>query len=297
MNEIELLNTIKNRIGTEFVGDDCAYLKDLGIVITQDSLAENIHFMREWCTPRQLGYKAVTVNISDILASGAEPKYISISLSLPKDISPSFVDEFYLGAISALEGAAICGGDLTGSSKDIMISITAIGTTKNRNISSRKNAKVGYSVITHGVYGSSAKGLEELKEGKTSGKFIKTHLEPQLNLEFSSYISKNIVEPYAMMDTSDGLADALYKIADESGVKIIVDYTKIPLEKGVTKAQVLYGGEDYNLVAAIPTKYIKYVPNAVLIGNVVENDGIKIDISGEKISDYNQIKAYNHFGE
>ena len=296
MNEIELINTIKDCTGSEFIGDDCAYLKEFGIVVSQDSLVENIHFKRDWCTPYQLGYKSVTVNISDILASGAKPKYITIALSLPNNIDTSYVKEFYNGAKSALNGAKIIGGDLTGSNSDIIISITAIGDTKERNISSRKFAKNGYSIITHGFYGSSSRGLKALIDNDLKNNFIKAHLEPKLCPEFSKYISKNIKEPYAMMDTSDGLADAIFKIAEASNVRINIDFDKIPHKPEVTKEQILFGGEDYNLIAAIPSKYASLVPNAIEIGRVQIFDGVRINISGEKFNNYNQLKLYNHFG-
>jgi len=83
MNEYDIYNTIKDNIGDKYIGDDCAYLRDLGIVITQDSLVEDIHFKRKWSSAYQLGYKSTAVNISDILAAGAEPKYITIALRCP----------------------------------------------------------------------------------------------------------------------------------------------------------------------------------------------------------------------
>lgn len=294
MKEIEFINTIKTHIGSEFIGDDCAHLKDLNIVISQDNLVENIHFNRNWCTPYQLGYKAVTVNISDILASGAEPKYITIGLSLPKDINKSFIDEFYKGAKTGLCGAKIVGGDITGSKDGVFISIAAIGSTIGRNISSRTKAKPGYSVVTQGTYGASALGLQAIKNN-INNEFIKYHLEPKINPEFSACIAQNIKEDYAMMDTSDGLLDCLYKIADASNVKITVDYKLIPHPISANREQVLCGGEDYNPVAVIPDKYISMIPDAVVIGKAEAFDGIKVDISGEKYTSYNQIKSYNHF--
>lgn len=295
MKEIDIIESIKNIIGTEFIGDDCAYLKDLGIVITQDSLIENIHFKKEWCTPYQLGYKAVTVNISDILASGAIPKYVTIALSLPKNISIEYINEFYKGAKSALRGAKIVGGDITGSKNDINISITAIGTTKNRNISSRSNAKKGYIIITKGEHGTSSLGLRELINNGSKIEYINAHLEPQLEVDFANDIATIVNEPYAMMDTSDGLADALYKIAEASNVKIIVDYNKIPHVDAATKEHVLFGGEDYKLIAAIPEKYLKFIKNAVVIGYTEDYDGSYLDISGKKYNNYNELNTYNHF--
>jgi len=295
INEQNILNIIQSKIGTEFIGDDCAYLKDLGIVVSQDSLIEDIHFKREWSTPYQLGYKSIAVNISDILASGAEPKYITIALSLPKNIDENFVSEFYDGAKSALYCAKIVGGDITGSTDKIIISVTAIGTTKGRNISSRGNAKVGYAIITKGFHGSSSAGLAELISGGSNIELIKAHLEPQLEHEFSQTISTLIKEPYAMMDTSDGLGDALFKIAQSSGVSIKVDYDKIPHLDLVTKEQVLFGGEDYKLVAAIPEKYISNIKGAVKIGSVEKSD-CTLNISGYKYNNYSELNLYNHFG-
>ena len=164
MKEQDFINIIKKQIGTEYIGDDCAFLKDLGIVVTQDSLVEDVHFKINWCTPYQLGYKAVTVNISDVLASGAEPKYVTIALSLPSKTEKNFVEEFYKGAKSALRGAKIIGGDITGADK-VYISIVAIGTTNGRKISSRRNAHVGDVVITKGEFGKSSLGLKEFMTG------------------------------------------------------------------------------------------------------------------------------------
>ena len=295
MNEIEILNTIKNIVGTEFIGDDCALLKDFGIVVTQDSLVENVHFKRNWCTPKQLGYMSVIVNISDILASGAVPKYVTISLSLPNNVDNNFVEEFYKGAVNALYGAKIIGGDITGSKSDIIISITAIGDTKNRYISSRKNAFNGYIIVTSGNHGSSALGLNELANNGNNIELIKEHLEPKLEYEFADSIATTVKEKYAMMDTSDGLGDALFKIAEASNVKIVVDYDKIPHLRIASYEQVLFGGEDYKLVAAIPEKYLKYIKNALVIGDVHSYDGIRLDVSGKKYTNYNDLNVFNHF--
>ena len=297
MNENDIIKTITQITGNGYIGDDCAYLKELGIVITQDSLVEGIHFNREWCTPYQLGYKSVTVNISDILASGAKPAYLTVGLSLPNNVSDDFVEQFYKGAKSALNGAVIVGGDITGSEDKVYISISAIGVTTKRNISSRKYAKPGYVIITKGQYGMSAAGLNELQNGGNNKELITAHLEPKLQYDFAESVATSIREPYAMMDSSDGLADALFKIAEASNVKAVVDYHSIPHNPDINKNYVLYGGEDYNPVAAIPEKYLSKIPDAVLIGRIEEFDGVRVDISGEKFTNYNELRVFNHFGE
>ena len=98
MKEKEFISTIKKILNSGYIGDDCAYLEDLGVVITQDSLVEDVHFSLKYSTPYQTGYKSVMVNISDICASGAEPKYLTIALSLPESTDENFVKEFYQGA-------------------------------------------------------------------------------------------------------------------------------------------------------------------------------------------------------
>ncbi len=283
MKEQTFINIIKNQTGDEYIGDDCAYLKDLGIVVTQDSLVEDVHFKLTWCTPYQLGYKAVTVNISDVLASGAEPKYITIALSLPASIDENFVEEFYKGAKSALRGAKIIGGDITGSDK-VFISITAIGTTKGRKISSRKNAKIGDVVITKGEFGKSALGLKELKNGGKNLELIRAHLEPQLEERFAKEIATQIDCEYAMMDTSDGLADALFQIAQSS---------KVSIDSKIVEG--IFGAEDYKLVATVPRKFLKRLTEYEIIGEVIERQDYILKIGEKKYYNYDELGLYNHF--
>ena len=106
MKEKDFISIIKQTLNTEYIGDDCAYLKDLGIVVTQDSLVENIHFSLDYFTPYTLGYKSIAVNLSDIAASGAEAKYLTVSLSLPDRIENDFIKEFYKGCKAACQNSA-----------------------------------------------------------------------------------------------------------------------------------------------------------------------------------------------
>ena len=197
MNEKSLIKLIKSTLNSGYIGDDCAYLPDLGIVITQDSLVEDVHFKRDLITPFQLGYKTVMVNISDICASGAEPKYITISLSLPDTVDEIFVKEFYEGVKEASQDVIIAGGDLTGSDK-IYISASAVGSDAGRKISSRANAKSGYKIIVSGEHGNSAYGLRMLlknnitPKGQINNKFINAHLMPAAQREFSRAISESV---------------------------------------------------------------------------------------------------------
>ncbi|MBR1460471.1 thiamine-phosphate kinase [bacterium] len=285
MKEKEFISTIKQILNSEYIGDDCAFLKDLGIVVTQDSLVEDVHFKKDFITPYQLGYKSIMVNLSDISASGAEPKYITISLSLPSDIENNFVEQFYQGCKTACpEDVEIVGGDITSADK-IYISVCAIGKTENRNISSRKNAKIGQKVVVSGINGSSGAGLELLLKGETKPeKFIKSHLEPQAQIEFGKYLGENIKEPYAAMDTSDGLMDALSTIANDSGVLLDINFDKIPYDKDIEyfddwQNLVLFGGEDYQIIATVPQN----INIGTTIGEVKQGLGVNLKIGNKEI--------------
>lgn len=295
MSEKEFINLIKTTLNSPYIGDDCAYLKDLGITISQDSLVEGVHFLRDKITPYQLGRKSASVNISDICASGAEPKYMTVALSLPKDATSDFVKEFYDGLKSACNGVEIVGGDITAADK-IYISITAIGVTDGRNISSRAHAKAGQKIIVSGPHGSSAAGLKLLLEGKTEPQnLIKAHLAPIAQREFSRQIATSQKAPYAMMDTSDGLMDALSQIADASGVLMSIDFDKIPLDNEIKTVPnwqelVLFGGEDYQLIATVDAP----PANAIVIGEVKK--GLGVEINGKIYSKalINE-KSFKHF--
>lgn len=297
MNEKELIKIIKTTLNSEYIGDDCAYLEDLGIVVSQDSLVEDVHFKLEFITPFQLGYKSVMVNISDICASGAEPKYLTIALSLPNYVDEKFVEEFYKGAKEASGDVKIVGGDLTGGEK-VFISVTAIGATKNRKISSRSNAKVGYKILVSGEHGNSATGLKMLLNGsklEQSSKFIKAHLMPVAQRKFSQKIATQITENYAMMDTSDGLADALIQIAKASKVRVKINTSKIPHDKNVDMQTVLYGGEDYQLVVAVPKYFLPQDTDLIEIGEITDGD-IGLELDGKFYQDIDD-KLFNHFRE
>lgn len=300
MKEKEFITIIKNTLNSPYIGDDCAYLKDLGIVVTQDSLVEDIHFSTKFISAFDLGFKAVMVNVSDVVASGAEPKYLTVSLSLPSNVKEDFVEEFYNGCKKACgNDVQIVGGDITGSEK-IYISICAIGKTLGRNISSRKNAKIAQKVIVSGIHGSSSAGLKLLLEGKNSPeKFIKSHINPVAQVEFGKNISTTVKEPYAMMDTSDGLMDGLSTIANESGVLLDIDFDKIPHEKDIEQFEnwqdlVLFGGEDYQILATVPQNF----QGGFEIGVVKEGLGVNLKLR-DKITHYSkqdvEEKVFNHF--
>lgn len=290
--EKSFLEIITNTLSdSSFLGDDCAYLKEYELCITQDTLYEDVHFKMSAMTPQELAKKAVLVNISDVLASGAKPNYITISLC--GNLTKEFVKEFYIGVENVCKkyDVKVIGGDLCAGEK-IVVSVCALGSTQNRNISSRKNAEEGYVVAVCGEFGSSAKGLLDILLKKKS-EYTKVHIEPKLYPKMSENIALGTKKPYAMMDSSDGLYDALSQISLNSGVKIDVEYDKIP-KTVLEKELVLFGGEDYSLVVMLDEKDFATIDmlgeGLIKIGKVSKGSGVWVD--GEEITDD---KGYKHW--
>ena len=308
MKEQEFLNIINNTLcDNSLLGEDCAFLKDLNIYITQDSLVEGVHFDKKYTDFYTLAKKSVSVNLSDLAANLAEPKYILVSISAPKDFTLKNMGEFYKGVEVCCKkyGIKVCGGDLTGSTDKIFISICAIGSSLGKTKVSRGYAKEKQIVCITKEYGSSAYALHCLLNGvKCSEKILQTHKAPQPDIEISKKLAELRYEKLAIMDSSDGLCDALFKIAQVSNKSIEVDFSKIRYEKEIEKYKgdfkdlIFWGGEDYGLVFCIDEKDLQKLGNGVTeIGIVkpkqkdyfVKIDDLKID---ERIF---LKKCYHHF--
>ncbi len=296
--EIEFLKIISNKLNdNSYLGDDCAYLGEYNLALSTDSLVEDVHFSLLYMTPYEIAKKALLVNISDILSSGAKADYALISLS--GDLSEDFINDFYKGIneIANSYDIKIIGGDLTKGDK-ISINITILGDYKNRKISKRSNAKEGYVIAAAGVFGSSAMGLKQLSYNNNENNyFTNFHKCPKLYPIVSKTIATNTQKPYAMMDSSDGLVDCLYKISKASNAKLNVQYNLIP-KKIYDRDLVLYGGEDYSLFVCLDSEDFRRI-NKILkaqnedmliqIGTVEKGKGIFVD--NEKI----EYKGFNHF--
>lgn len=318
MKENEFLKVIKETLtNNSYIGNDCADLREVGMFITQDTLVEDVHFTLDTTTPYQLGQKAVAVNISDLATTLCNPAYISIGLSVPDSISTEFVREFYRGVDDACQRyhAVVTGGDITSADK-VFISVAAVGRRRHDVNISRSYAHIGDFIITTGNYGSSAAGLAALQnDWQVSKEILDAHLTPVARLDEAHEAGCYIENDLAIMDTSDGLADALYKVSRASNVSIEVNFDDIPVlpevkqlavEKGVDlKDWVLWGGEDFELLLFVPyflfatlsSKGFKYV------GTVVENkDGVPKVTVNEKDGSFEideklfNEKTYNHFG-
>jgi len=254
--EQEILNLIRKITpdSKKYLHDDAAIIEN-NLVLTTDTLVENTHFTLKTYTPEEIGWKALAVNLSDIAAMGGKPLYALVSLSLPGKISLQWIKNLYKGINSCAKKykTKIIGGNLA-RSIEINITIMVIGKVRAGLAPAlRSNAKPGDLVFATGTFGDSALGfnviarrLKELtKQSRpglhkmigiaSSGKALlaMTHKKPIPQIEKGVKIAKSC-KRVALMDTSDGLANCLIQIANESKVKIILDEEKIPLSKNVT---------------------------------------------------------------
>ena len=316
MNEIELLGIIKDKLScNSYLGDDCAFLSDLDIFISHDTLVEDVHFSIYTTSAYLLGRKSVAVNLSDIAASLSCPKYLTVSLSLPSNTKKNFVEEFYRGVndICNEYNVIVIGGDITGAEK-IVISVCAIGKKNSKFLSSRKYAKKGDYVLTTGFHGSSSAGLYALSNFLYADEsLINSHLNPIPRIRESSILASSLDSNIAVMDSSDGLIDALYKIALASKHSIEIDINKVPVNEKLihfSKANnldyknfVMWGGEDFELIICVSESVYLNLDHQLFtfIGRVNNKDSspcvIVKDVDfKEKIT--NEVflsMSYNHF--
>ena len=317
MKELKFLKIIKETLNnSSYIGDDCAFLDDLDIFVTHDTLVEDEHFSLYTTTPFLLGRKAIAVNLSDLAAAMAIPKFVTVSISLTEDKDDDFVRELYRGIneICSEFNVKVIGGDITGSEKTV-ISVCAIGKKNSLFISSRSNAKKGDIIVATGHFGSSACGYYSLKNFlMLDEKILLAHTDPIPRVNEGITLSRIIDRDIATIDCSDGLADSLWKLAKESRHSIMLDYDSVPIEDEVKKFVeyneinlsdlVLWGGEDYELIACVNQETFEMLDKTIFkpIGKVMNKDVnpcvlVKSKDFELKINDktYSE-NAYDHFG-
>ena len=327
MKEDFFINLIKNALpeSVDYIGDDTAYISRKDLILTQDTLIEDVHFRKSTISPYYLGRKVVAVNFSDIAAAGGVPSYILISLSMPKEINDEFIKEFYRGVndICNEHNAIVVGGDLT-KAFQLTISVCAVGFGNGLLPASRKNAKIGDYVIVTGNFGSSRAGFEILENpeffkekenvsAEIKKRFVQAHINPVPRTKEGRNILRIAKSP-ALMDASDGLADALNKICLLSNVSMQIDFENIPYDSALSLITdneetlfkwVLFGGEDYELVGTVSEQnYKKLLDKKIpvkIIGKVISAEdfpcaSVKIKENVVKIdADTIDRETFNHF--
>ncbi len=279
IGEKELINRLRKFMPKNQILDDCALIKtkNENLLVNTDSLVENVHFNDITICPRDLGWKAVVSNISDLLSSGSKKTIgITISLVLPPRTEFIWVEELYRGINKALKeyGGIILGGDCSKGNQKA-ISITAFGIQGELEL--RRNAcRPGEIILTTGIHGLSKLGfliknkinlnndnsLNKRLINKSIEHFCRPKVYPNFLKNLIKTRSNKKIKKIGCTDSSDGLFQALQDLASASKCKAIINYEKMPKDKDWPTGDIwdeyyFFGGEDYELVFSLPKKWAR----------------------------------------
>ncbi len=228
------------------VGDDAALLRPSGgmeLAVSTDLLLEGRHF-RPGADARKLGHKSLAVNLSDMAAMGAAPRWATLALCL-REPDEAWLEAFAAGffALCGRYGVALVGGDTTRApaSGPLAICITILGEVPRGLALYRAGAVPGDDVWVSGQLGGAALGLAQPANAAAAQRLD----EPEARIELGERL-RGIAN--AAIDVSDGFAQDLGHILDRSGVGAVVEYERLPAFPGAGASQVLAGGDDYELV-------------------------------------------------
>jgi thiamine-monophosphate kinase len=314
MGEFELLAKVRERlpppgprvrVGS---GDDAAVTVPGGATATSvDALVEGVHFRRDSATLAQIGRKALAAALSDLAAMGAEPGEAYLVVGLPADLDEGRCLEMVDGVVELARetGTALAGGDVT-RAPVLTLAFTVVGhaATPERLVG-RDGAGPGDVIVLSGKLGGAAAGLLLLERPdlapavpeQTAERLRLRQLAPNPRLATGLALAAGGAR--AMIDLSDGLGGDAVHLADASGARIVIDAGAVPLAAGVAELAAaagrdplelaLSGGEDYELLAAVPPERLAEATAAVgeagettltQVGGVHPGTGVEIRLPG-----------------
>lgn len=268
----------RSRAAREFGNDAAVLAKDLcRPVVCVDAVVEGVHFKA--LTPaRRAGAKACARALSDLAASGAEPRAVLLALRAPRAESEARLRAFIaaVDATARAHGAALVGGDTTCAEGPLALTVTALGEFVARGVPpSRARARAGQVVVATGAFGGSLLGR---------------HLRIEPRFEAARWLLG--LGATAMMDVSDGLALDLARIARAS--KVAIDIGVVPIHPDARRRarasgrsalrHALHDGEDHELVATLPARAVlralreapRHCPGFAVLGNVRRGRGLRV---------------------
>ena len=288
-------------------GDDAAVVEAPRgtTVLTADMLVEGVHFDRTLTSPRDLGHKAIVVNVSDVAAMAASPRYALVSLGLGPADDPPWVVELYGGMRAACDEYALSlvGGDVNRSPVSV-ISVTAVGEAPPGRAVLRSGARPGDRVVVTGSLGASAGGLLLARSGNPAmttdwGRaLLEAHFRPAARVGEGQTLAQ--CGATAMMDVSDGLLLDLSRLCAESAVGARLALPAVPVAAELHELAkaipcdplrlALSGGEDYELVATLPAPAVdearqrlddRFGVALAEVGEITERGFEGVDAAGE----------------
>jgi len=258
------------------IGDDAAAIgleNQKLLLVTTDTLVENIHFKLKELSFFDLGSKALAANISDIAAMGGIPQYALVTIGAHKNLKVEKVEELYRGIkyLAKKYKIAIIGGDTIQSPKELILSITLLGKVEAKHLLTRAGARVGDAILVTGSFGGPA---AQNYRSKFKIRWEEARIIAQSDLCTS------------MIDSSDGLARSVMELCRASQVGARIWLQHIPMDPKATLEQALYGGEEYELVFTAPKTKVQNLKSLVekrtktkvsVVGEILENKmGIKL---------------------
>lgn len=276
------------------IGDDAAVLRPGRgrLLATTDMMLEGVHFDLRLATPYQLGFKLVSVNVSDIYAMGGAPSHALLGMAAPGSTGEDFIDPFLDGVAEAarLYGLSVVGGDVSSSPGGLALSATVLGSA-SRPVT-RSGARPGDGIFVTGALGDSACGLALLRAvGKrvdfrrainrplawrVMEPLLRRHLMPEARRP-----SRYLRAATSMIDISDGLALDLARLCLESGTGARVYKSEMPISAEAASAAerlgldafalATAGGEDYELLF---TARAQRASGARRIGEITAGEGL-----------------------
>ncbi len=296
------------------VGDDAAIVDTSSLhalAISVDTLIENVHFPAS-TSPYDIGWKSLAVNLSDMAAMAATPRWATLALTLP-NTDKTWLTAFSTGFsdLAKLHNVQLIGGDTTRG--NLSISVQIIGNVNEMNALRRDRAKVGDGIYVTGCLGDAALGLKSLSESLSFSLTEKDTLLTALNRPNPRVKEALQLQPYvnAAIDVSDGLAADLSHILQKSQVCGVVDVDAIPVselygrysQKNHFHDLALCGGDDYELCFTVAKRHEKKVQLeakkmgllCTRIGDIVEGSGLRLKQKNETYK--LQQSSYDHFKE
>lgn len=295
------------------IGDDAALLappRGHEVVVTTDTLIAGRHFPDD-TDPQAVGWKALAVNLSDLAAMGAEPRWFTLALTL-RMADPEWLSGFAagLGAMARESGVALVGGDTTQGA--LSITITAMGTVPAGKAIRRSGAKAGDAICVTGTLGDAALALRLLGEGGGRGEARSADLE-MLRTRLNRPVPRVAVGAalrdlaHAAIDLSDGLAGDLSHILDASKTGAEIHAAKLPMSpafKALSEPEArlelqVSGGDDYELCVCLPPENVGKLRKRLdlpltEIGRIVKGKGLTVlGAKGKKLA--LEPFGYRHF--
>lgn len=265
-------------------GDDAAAL-DLGagylLLATCDAQVEGRHFLPGVAAPREIGHKALAVNLSDIAAMGGEPLWVLVSLIAPPSVDVATISGIYEGirALAERYNVTIAGGNVSSTTGPMVIDITALGRVTRERMITRAGARPGDRLLVTGSLGGGVAGLRVAlapqdvtapAEALAAARARMVTPEPRVREGLALAATGAVT---AMLDLSDGLPGDLRHMCERSHVGAIVDANSLPVDPSSRSVALalgedpiviaLAGGDDYELLFTTPEKDVARVSEAV----------------------------------